>query len=324
VHPIDTVDDLSYGFRQTYSRMKYSDPLAVMQAAHWLTAEILHNPFIAELVANGESLAVTSSAFGAVPTASYAVMRECATLLGENGVCIEKFKVERHGDFETTTYGDMCKVDRLLRMQSRKISINEENQSIVKDRVVIVIDDIYVTGSHEAALRKVLCATEAKTIIFCYLVQFSDKLAKENPMAEEAINKTAVESVLDLVPFFSHSNTIVKTRINARTIKFILNTETDKVVSRVEKLRKLRLFIETIDNDVLLVLYRAAVSSDRYCYNAKFVEGFSVLSAHMLARRLISVMEYNRARNATVLYNVGKNKGGAFVDMKTGEVLDHV
>lgn len=88
----------------------------------------------------------------------------------------------------------MNNAERLQRMNSRKISIDAKSKNLVKNKVIIVIDDVYVTGSHEKTIKLLLNATEAKSTVYCYFLKFSEKLATNEPEAEDFFNHAKIKT----------------------------------------------------------------------------------------------------------------------------------
>lgn len=325
IQKINLENDLHKDFRQMYSRMKYGDPNAVRESAELMVKKILNEPLVANAIFNNETIAITSSAFGDVPTAANAITQDIIKILKGKGINIKSIKIDRAGDFSTTTYGNMSPSERKKRIKSRKISISKQNLSGIKDRLLIIIDDLNATGSHEKTLKDVLKKSEAKSFIFCYLVDFSDELANSDPQTEERLNHSFVTNIDDLLCFYKDipkSDLIL--RINARTIKFILTTEADQNHSQADKIIQLRKFLEKVEDSILLRLYYAAISKDGYYKNPNFINGFNILAEQLIARRLVDIKKIQQLNRYTVGYNVTVDSNGNIIDMATGNNINHI
>ncbi len=292
VASITEVDTLSQEDIHAYSRMKYGDPIATKRLAIQLTAKILTHPETARCIHSGEPIVVTSSAFGIVPTASYALTREVTKLLIASGVKVERIKFNRQGDFATNHYGTLTAAERTKKMASRKISLKDDDRKRVAGRFVVVIDDINVTGSHERKLNQVLSQTDARDWAFAYLYFLDRDLSATKPETEEYLNRAEIKTVLDLLDFFRiyPNGTGLKTRLNSRALKFILSTEPESEydVDHRTKIEHLKIFFGRIEDEILAQIYQAANSPDCYSQDPKFADGINLLYAEILKRNTIS------------------------------------
>ncbi len=324
---IDTRDQIVPQLASLYSRMKYGDPQAVRAIAVLMLNRILSDPQASCWINDLKVVSITSSAYGEVPTAANAIALDVARLLEERGAVVEHLKIERSGDFATTHYGTMSPEERAVRMQSRKIYITSEVKERLKGAKLIVIDDVNVTGSHERTINEVLRDTEAEGYLFCYLIDFTNQMAKNDPQAEEYLNRAYVKTVIDLLPFFNlNQESGLVFQLNARAVKFILTTDSDTEsnLSKEEKVNLLIEFLGKLDDQMLQLLYKAASSTDGYSTNPKFKLAFQLVENELLERGLISIRQLNQANNRIVDRNVTLDSTGHFVDMETGEDLDYL
>ena len=214
-----------------YSRMKYGDPVATKRIALHLASAITNHPFVQKLIISEEPILITSSAFGVIPTASYSVAREVTKLLQSLDVKHDRIKFERGGDFATNHYGTMTADERSAAMKKRQIFLSKTDKEKIKNKHVLIIDDISVTGSHEKKLHQLLSESGAKDWIFAYYYLLGKKIAAQSPETEEDLNRSEIRTVLDLIPFFKDysKNTGYKLRLNSRVLKFILTTTPESI-----------------------------------------------------------------------------------------------
>lgn len=85
---------------------------------------------------------------------------------------------------------------------------------------VVVIDDIYVTGTHQRALTSVL-GEVVKEIQYFYLADLSGGLEAE---IENTINRVAVKSILDVLPLRVDPSF----RYNSRVLKILFLSPEDE------------------------------------------------------------------------------------------------
>ncbi|MFC1609144.1 phosphoribosyltransferase family protein [Patescibacteria group bacterium] len=324
VFEIDGFEELPQHVKEMYSCFKYGDPVSVRKAAGQMLFAIEQNSVFRDAVDRGEVAIITSSAYGEIPTAADAIARDIRELVANEGCDLEMIKINRSGDFGTTAYGQMSEEERIARMASRKITIDEEAIEAVEGKVVLVIDDLNATGSHETTLWELLKKTNAKHTLFCYLIDFSDRLASSEPHTEEMLNHAKVKTVADLIPFFTYGGDL-ELRVNARTIKFILETGAGLgVYERSQRISELKKFLLQLNEEVLRKIFNAAYFQDGYYCHPKFVDGFNVLVTHMAAQRIITIEEANQIKNYTVDYNVTVDDDGNIIDIATGENLNSI
>lgn len=271
-----------------YSRMKYGDPIATRRIALMIAAEILKRPETCRYINAGETIYISSSAYGAVPTASHAISKEVEKLLFSADIKVKRIKFHRKGDFATNHYGTLGVEERAAKMTSRKIFLRPRDQERIKGQFVLIVDDINVTGSHERKLHDVLSQTGACDWAFAYAYRLDKGLAAQKPETEEYLNRAAVKSVFDLVPFFRtypHCSRL-KLHLNSRVLKFILSTKPEGWydVGHRTKIDQIRVFLENLEDEILFRIYRAAISSDGYSLDQKFSEGMTMLRESILKR----------------------------------------
>ena len=178
--------------------MKYGDPIATRRSAIQVASHLFRQPEITKYIHANKTIIITSSAFGYLPTASYAVTREVTKLLNSSGVKTDRIKFIRSGDFSTNHYGTLSANDRAEKMANRNIYLSETDQKKIKDGFVLVIDDIAITGSHERKLHDILLKTEARDWAFLYLYKMDEHLGSKIPETEEWLNRAEIKHVLDL------------------------------------------------------------------------------------------------------------------------------
>jgi hypothetical protein len=322
VYRINGIDDLPNGFPDIYSRMKHGDPRAVAECVVLIGCMILE--YLSGVMALDEQIILTSSAYGSVPTASHAVMTGVAQFLQKTGLAVETVKINRAGDFSTTTYGSMSPQERAERMKTRKISLDSAVCQKMSGKRVLVIDDVCATGSHEKTLRGLLETVVTAETIYCYLVEFSEELARHNPETEECMNNASIKSLSDLSRIFEGYGMADKPVINARTIKFILSTEPVGSKDKAAMVAELNCFLSTQSDAVLMDLYDCAVSADDYFRNPVFIDGFHVLSSHIVARRLVPFRTLQDIKRTLVLYNVSVDSQSNLVDLENGKDLKEI
>lgn len=164
-------------------------------------------------------LGITSSAYKAVPTASDSIANALLSALEEKNAekqhncSIRKFKIHRNRLFESD-YGNLNHVERQKLMQQTDLEI--ENPNFWANRKIIVVDDIWITGSHENRIRQLFASTKVSEVLFIYVAEVQGSIS---PTIEHSLNHAWVERLERLKPFFENPNC----QLNARICKFLLS-----------------------------------------------------------------------------------------------------
>jgi hypothetical protein len=203
-----------------YSSFKYGDLHAATRYAKRLARRIVSD--------YGDAIDesyVSSSAYKQVPTAA-AVITDLAlaefSILGHEPAGL--VRIDR-GVVLTTDYAAMSIEERQAAMSSNGLEINSATATAIRDRDVIVIDDVRITGSHERAIAHQLGTVGVRRAIFGYVAVMDEETALNNPRLEDAINSAKIKQVTDLRQAIDTGNF----RLNARTCKFILNSDPEMV-----------------------------------------------------------------------------------------------
>ncbi len=162
---------------------------------------------------------ITSSAFKAVPTASDSIANALLRFLEQKNAekqqncSIRKFKIHRNLLFESD-YGNLSHAERQKLMQETDLEI--ENPNFWANRKIIVVDDIWITGSHENRIRQLFASTKVSEVLFIYVAEVQGSIS---PTIEHSLNHAWVQNLERLKPFFENPNC----QLNARICKFLLS-----------------------------------------------------------------------------------------------------
>jgi hypothetical protein len=115
-------------------------------------------------------------------------------------------------------YGSMAVEGREAAINADDFHIDKE---FIKDKILLFIDDIRITGSHEKRIIKLLEKNEFNgKVFFIYYAELNSN-TNAHPNIENELNYAFVESLLDI-------NSIIKDDefiFNTRVVKFILNSK---------------------------------------------------------------------------------------------------
>ena len=93
----------------------------------------------------------------------------------------------------------------------------EFNSNDINEKQLIIIDDAFVTGLHERAIRQAL-QPFVKEIKFFYVVDLSQW---QNAAIEHTLNKFSIRNVMDILPLRAHKDFCY----NSRVLKMLLQSD---------------------------------------------------------------------------------------------------
>lgn len=165
-------------------------------------------------------IVVCSSPYFFIPTATFAMkdyfIRELNYYLIDNGMeAVEELKIHRTITY-TQDYGEMSKEERTRLIGNDTFYMDAQ---FLKDKYVLFLDDVKITGSHEKAIKKSIEINKVapKDIYFLYFAEL--KNPKEDPKIENYLNHAYVKSLNDINDVFKK-----EFLLNTRVIKYILNS----------------------------------------------------------------------------------------------------
>lgn len=265
---------LSEEYMREYSGMKYGQVEATRQIAKALFSNIVASPKIIEMLSGNSPLFISSAAYGAVPTASHAIMKGVVAQFARLGTKIRTFKVVREGGFRQANYGSLDVSSRERSMQSRRVFITEDVENLISNQNILIIDDLFATGAHEASLIRLLSKyTKVENLVFAYPIIFESQFGKNSPSFESALNRAQVKTIDDLSALLKSSDHPLI--LNSRLTKFIL------LQARYNRNKVLE-FMGELGAEYCLKVYSAAISSDAYFAFPEFRQGFEILKEAMV------------------------------------------
>lgn len=318
---IDHLSDLPDGVANLYSKLKYSDPIATKKLAEIFAEKIWSDEKIRNKILSTNEVLLSSSAYGAVPTAAGILVEYISQNLRAKGVKASTFKIDWKGDFGVTNYGKMSPEERSKCLSGYETFITKENLAKIKNRFVLIIDDLSATGSHEKKIGKILDSTDVDSFAFCVLIDFSEQLAYESPETEEKLNHAAPIDLVSLADYYNLAEQEgLKVLLNTRTVRYILSQANEDEITYSN-------FLARISQKVIKNLYAQAVSYDNYHKISKFIKGIQILENFLSSKKIIDQKILNSRTNRTIGYEISLGKsmdkiGASYSRMKFGSVKD--
>jgi hypothetical protein len=207
-----------FGFKPAdYSRFKYGDDAV---AARY--GKALAQGFINDVLLNTpatDQLVVISSPYSFIPTATFAmknyfVFELNRWLAHHNRPVVEETKVHRTITYKED-YGALSAEERMSLISNDGFHIDA---AFLTGKVLVFLDDIKITGSHERMISKML--KEYSLQNETYMLYFAE-LANStiNPNIENYLNYHEVKTIFDLDRIINSGNFCINTRI----VKYILD-----------------------------------------------------------------------------------------------------
>ena len=266
LHKIQNTDN--FGFSPAkYSKFKYGDDSIAKEFGNALAEGFIENYLSVNPII--EQMVVISSPYAFIPTATfgmknYFVFRLNRWLAEHNLPVVQETKVTRSITYKED-YGELDEAQRLSLIGNDTFQIDRE---FLRDKVLIFLDDIRITGSHERMITKML--QEYNVENETHLLYFAELINRNiHPNIENFLNYYHVKSIFDL-------DDIIKNKgfsINTRIVKFILNSEPNSF----------KIFIQNHSDTFLELLYNMAIGNSYHTIEA-YQENLKTINSELSLR----------------------------------------
>ncbi|MEI6510930.1 MAG: phosphoribosyltransferase family protein [Candidatus Uhrbacteria bacterium] len=170
----------------------------------------------------------------------------------------------------------------------------------LEGKTVVLIDDVYVTGSSEKVMFQAVSGSGARDIAFLYVARMDSAVALRDPKVEDRINHRWVKTLDDLAAILTPG----KYRINLRNCKFVLDAPIDDV----------RRFLGGLDTTVLSDLHETILANSYYL-ERRFAETCAAIETELVIR--------GSAPEGTVRLGSGSPSEFAIPDGRHPNAIDH-
>jgi hypothetical protein len=214
LHKISNKEDLSFS-KSDYSRFKFGDATIGHKYGKDLAFGFISD-YKLELL-NSKNLVVISSPYDYIPTATFC-MKDAFKQELNKWLLINKlpFAIESKMHRNTTytqDYGELSADDRMKLISNDTFAIDLDS---LKDKTLIFLDDIKITGSHEHVILNTIKNFKGNT----FLLYFAELINKNiDPTIENELNYAFVSDITKLNDIIF--NSVFK--INTRFVKYILS-----------------------------------------------------------------------------------------------------
>jgi hypothetical protein len=204
-----------------YSRFKFGDDVIAKSFGIDLANGFIERKLIPDPIA--EQIVVISSPYSFIPTATFAMKNyfvyQLNTWLASNGFeVVQEAKVHRTVTYKED-YGELSAEERMNLIGNDVFYID---RNFLKNKTLLFLDDIKITGSHERMIVKMSDEYGLKNNL--HMLYFAELVNHDiHPSIENYLNYYQIKSVFDL-------NLIIESghfRWNTRTVKYILISKSD-------------------------------------------------------------------------------------------------
>ena len=251
LHKIHGADN--FGFNPTkYSKFKYGDDSIAKEFGNALAEGFIENYLSKNPII--EQIVVIPSPYAFIPTATFSMKNYFVFGLNKwlaehNLPVVQETKVTRSITYKED-YGALDEAQRLNLIGNDTFQIDRE---FLKDKVLIFLDDIRITGSHERMITKML--KEYRLENETHLLYFAELVNRNiHPNIENFLNYYHVKSIFDLDDIIKNGSFSINTRI----VKFILNNEPNLF----------QIFIQNHSDSFLELLYNMAIGNSYHTIEA--------------------------------------------------------
>jgi hypothetical protein len=265
LHKIIDTNDVGFS-PDDYSRFKFGDDAVAEKFGTQLAQGFIDQHLSAGPV---PQLVVVSSPYSFIPTATFAMKNYFSYRLNRwlalNGYpIIQETKVHRTITYKED-YGNLDAEQRLKLIGNDSFHIDRE---FLKDKVIVFLDDIRITGSHERMILKMADTYQLTNDI--YLLYFAELQNKAiHPNFENHLNYHCVKNIFDLDDIVSGERFAINTRI----VKYLLNYDADAF----------RVFLQNKSEKFINLLYDMAIGNGYHTIDA-YQQNLEYLSNHLFQR----------------------------------------
>lgn len=208
---------------EKYSKFKYGSKSVAREFGYELGKKFLDSPIYQELQRKFDlsqvPVIVSSAPYKFTPTASHALKDYFVHAFNKTHAfkfskSIEEIKIYRaHSYFDD--YGSMSREERDNAITSDDFYIDKK---LIENKILFLIDDIKITGSHQARIEKLLnSANFDGQVVFLF---YAELIGQEDPKIESYLNRKAIKDLKDINEIIREDEFIFNTRV----VKFILQS----------------------------------------------------------------------------------------------------
>jgi len=178
---------------------------------------------------------VFSSPYNYIPTATNTILKSFSEHLIKHleGISLVEIRKIHRNTTYTDDYGSLSKEERFSLISNDTFNIKNDFNG---DELLIFLDDIKITGSHEFVVKKTLINNKIENdVYFLYHAILDNK--NINPTFENFLNYSYVKGVNEIIEIYNNADFVINTRFT----KFILSLSRENFFLFINQLTPLGL-----------------------------------------------------------------------------------
>ncbi len=230
VHKIRVGDDPTFD-TNLYSKFKYGSTEAANRMAIEMVKVFVEHDTKYNIIDIDTKVCIASPAHKRVPSAANKLADDIYLMLNwylhnKGYEASEQLRVYREAIYEED-YATLSAINRQRLLSTERLSVNEEK---IRDKFVIFIDDIRVTGTHEKLVEDMVKTYPHSGHIHLYYAECEEGV---DPNIENTLNKGCVRDYNDIIEVLGGEHIL-----NARMIKDILRMSAGEITQFREAYRR--------------------------------------------------------------------------------------
>lgn len=257
VHGFSSVADIPFSMKE-YSLLKFgSDRIAKKFGCH--LADELYAKYAGQLLSR-QAVVIPSP---------YNVVKNAATIMTEHFVNRLNYHLVNNGGMHVdcslihrkvsyvNDYGFLPEATRRALLSNDSFYINKD---FVRDKILIFVDDVNITGTHEDKLKEIITRENLDNMSFFI---YYGKYYGSSPDIESKLNFAAIDDIDDLLDIMSEES---KYHVIIRPIKYIMSLDD----------QRFNHFLMNASGVIIEEVYHGCLSEGYYT-NPKFMPNFTTL-----------------------------------------------
>lgn len=213
----DKLENLQFDIRD-YSKLKYGSKRVARDFGTELAIRFMCSSEFLSLVSyiKDKNIVVSSAPSKSIDVASGAIkdyfIAKFNPIWSESFNAVQDLKIYR-GHSYNDDYGSMDEKQRDAAINSDDFHVDAQ---FIKDKVLFLIDDIYITGAHERRMESLIRSTGFEGIIV--FIYYAEYIGKGNPNIENELNFAFIKDIKNIDYIIKNDEFIFNTRV----VKYIL------------------------------------------------------------------------------------------------------
>lgn len=250
VHCIEEKDRIRFS-PEEYSKFKYGNIEIARKYAGEIGSSLIYFELFNKLLKKRNEIFVLSSPYSFIRTASSFIAEHLFYFLSshflKSNIQVHYGKINRKVSY-IEDYGQMNASERYNLIARDEFSCDYD---LLKDKLIIALDDIRVTGTHERIVENVLTPIlNYSDVLYTYYIKIDSQNIE--PQYENYLNYYFVKSIDQIQSMIKESDF----QFNTRVVKYILSQEENRF----------KKFVSYMDLDQIYELYKLSLGNLYYIF----------------------------------------------------------